>query len=130
MAVSFEWGNTTSYGNETPAQVLTVPGVFSGNITGLKPNTIYHFTAKAIGYGTSYGNDTTFTTRTLAPIVTTNPADNITSNSATLNGNLTAMGIATSVTVSFEWGNTTSYGNETPAEILTAPGVFSGTSPA
>jgi hypothetical protein len=62
VTVSFEWGNTTSYGNETAPQVMTIPGVFSGNLTGLNPNTIYHFRAKAIGNGTSYGDDTAFTT--------------------------------------------------------------------
>jgi hypothetical protein len=60
VTVSFEWGNATSYGNETPAQVLNAPGAFSGNITGLNPNTTYHFRARAIGDGTSYGNGTTF----------------------------------------------------------------------
>ena len=61
--VSFEWGNTTSYGNETPAQIISAPGIFSGNITGLSPDTTYHFRARAIGDGTSYGNDMTFSTQ-------------------------------------------------------------------
>jgi hypothetical protein len=126
VTVSFEWGNTTSYGNETPVEVLNAPGAFSDNITGLSLNTTYHFRAKAVGDGTSYGNDTAFTTSTLPPSVITNAAGNITADSAILNGNLTAMGTATSVTVSFEWGNTTSYGNETPAEVLNVLGVFSG----
>jgi RHS repeat-associated protein len=43
--------------------------------------------------------------------VTTNAASNIDTDSATLNGNLTALGSASSVAVSFEWGTTTSYGN-------------------
>jgi len=124
--VSFEWGNTTSYGNETPAQIMAGPGAFSGNITDLNPNTTYHFRAKAVGNGTSYGNDTTFTTSTIPPSVGTNAAGNITANSAALNGNLTDMGTATSVTVSFEWGNTMSYGNETLAQVVAAPGAFSG----
>jgi C1A family cysteine protease len=126
VTVSFEWGNTTSYGNETPAQVLNVPAAFSGNITGLQPNTAYHFKAKAVGNGTSYGNDTVFTTSTVPPTVTTNAATVGTANSATLNGNLTGKGTATSVAVSFEWGNTTAYGNETPAQVLNAPAAFSG----
>jgi len=126
VTVSFEWGNTTSYGNTTPAQIKTVPGAFSGNITGLNPNTTYHFRAKAIGNGTSYSNDTTFTTSTVPPSVVTNAAGNLTAISATLNGNLTSVGTATTVTVSFQWGNTISYGNETSTQIRAAPGAFSG----
>ncbi len=68
VQVSFEWGNTTDYGNETPAQIMTGTGAFSGNITGLSPNTTYHFRVRAVGDGTSYGNDTTFTTTGLTPI--------------------------------------------------------------
>jgi subtilisin family serine protease len=126
VTVSFEWGNTTGYGNQTSTQIRAAPGAFSGNITGLNPNTTYHFRAKAIGNGTSYGNDTAFTTSTVPPTAITNAAGNITANSAILNGNLTAMGTATSVTVSFEWGNTTSYGNETPSQVMTGTGAFSG----
>ena len=125
VQVSFEWGGTTSYGNETPAQTETLPTVFSADISGLAPGTTYHFKARAVGDSTAYGVDITFTAKA-PPSVTTNAAGNINADSAILNGNLTAMGTAASTTVSFEWGNTTSYGNETPAEVLNAPGVFSG----
>jgi len=69
MMVSFEWGNTTSYGNETPAQLMTAPGAFSGNITGLNPDTIYHFRARAVGDGTSYGNDRVFILNGATPVI-------------------------------------------------------------
>src|SRR4030042_2038133 len=39
-----------------------------------------------------------------APSVTTNIATNIKANSAELNGNLTSLGKAASVSVSFQWG--------------------------
>ena len=125
VQVSFEWGNTTNYGNETPEQTESLPTVFSADISGLTPGTTYHFKARAVGDSTAYGFDMTLTTKA-PPSVITNATGDITADSAILNGNLTAMGTAASVTVSFEWGNTTSYGNETPAEVLNALGVFSG----
>ncbi len=60
--VSFEWGTTTSYGSETSAQSLSAIGTFNANLTGLTANTTYHFRAKAVGDGTTYGADMTFTT--------------------------------------------------------------------
>lgn len=60
--VSFEWGLTTTYGDETTSQAMTATGPFSFNLSGLSPNTIYHFRAKAVGEGTSYGSDMSFTT--------------------------------------------------------------------
>ena len=125
VQVSFEWGNTTDYGHETPAQTVTLPTVFSADISGLTPGTTYHFKARAVGDSTAYGVDMTFTAKA-PPAVTTSAASNITADSAIVNGTLTAIGTAASVTVSFEWGNTTSYGNETPAQVWNATGVFSG----
>jgi len=59
------------------------------------------------------------------PMVTTGNATDITLTSATLNGNLTSMGNATSVVVSFDWGLTTSYGNVTGNLTMSAVGTFS-----
>jgi len=47
----------------------------------------------------------------VAPTVTTLPASSVTSQTATLSGNLTDMGSASSVIVSFEWGESVSYGH-------------------
>ena len=62
-----------------------------------------------------------------APSVTTNDASNVTANSATLNGNLTSLGSASSVTVSFVWGTTSGgpYPNETTGQVTTNSGTFS-----
>jgi hypothetical protein len=57
--------------------------------------------------------------------VTTNAANNITPNSMTLNGTLADMGNASSATVWFDWGTTTSYGNSTVPQVLNSPGAFS-----
>jgi hypothetical protein len=61
--VSFEWGLTASYGEETTPKTMTGEGAFSGNITGLTPGITYHFRAKAVTYyDTVYGDDMIFTT--------------------------------------------------------------------
>jgi len=63
---------------------------------------------------------------TAPPSVTTNDATNITSNSATLNGNLDGLGAASSVDVSFEWGTETGvYPSEITSETMTTTGPFS-----
>jgi hypothetical protein len=127
VQVSFEWGLTSGYGSETPAQTMTATGPFIANFTGLPSGTTYYFRAKAVGDGTSYGTDETFTTGTTPPTVVTTGASNVTSDSATLNGNLTSLGTASSVQVSFEWGLTTSYGNETTSAQLTDMASFANT---
>jgi hypothetical protein len=63
VAVSFEWGTTTSYGDETTAQTMTTTGAFSAALSNLTTNTTYHFRAKAVAQGISYGIDRTFTTK-------------------------------------------------------------------
>ncbi|NQT74528.1 MAG: hypothetical protein HQ553_17455, partial [Chloroflexi bacterium] len=61
--VSFEWGTDTSYGSETtPATTLSSAGAFFADLSGLTTCTQYHFRAKAVGNGTVYGVDQTFTT--------------------------------------------------------------------
>jgi tripartite motif-containing protein 71 len=62
--VSFEYGLTTSYGNTTPVQVMNTTGLFNAGVTGLTPNTLYHFRAKADGgpSATVYGSDLIFAT--------------------------------------------------------------------
>jgi hypothetical protein len=51
------------------------------------------------------------------PVVTTNPATNITASSARLNATLDPHGLST--TVYFQYGTTTSYGSRTPNQIKT-----------
>lgn len=65
--VTFEYGTTASYGDTTTAVPGTVTGnidtAVSASITGLVPNTLYHFRVKAVNSkGTSYGSDMSFAT--------------------------------------------------------------------
>jgi hypothetical protein len=106
VQVSFEWGPTTSYGNVTATEEKTAAGTFSANLAGLTAKTTYHFRTKAVGDGTVWGDDMAFTTLTVPPSVTTDDASSVAATSATLNGNLTALGTADNVTVSFEYGTT------------------------
>ncbi len=45
----FEYGTTTSFGQNTPLRTLTAPGQYEYRITGLKLNTIYYWRCKGIG---------------------------------------------------------------------------------
>lgn len=67
VEVYFEWGTTTAYGSETPVQTMDTTGPFNADLTGLAPGTTYHFKAKAVGDGISYGQDSTFTTKPTLP---------------------------------------------------------------
>ena len=124
--VSFEWGLTAAYGNESTPQTVTGTGLFTAALAGLSPETTYHFRAKAVGDGTAYGDDMTFTTlNTTAPAAGTLAATGITTSTATLNGVLLRLGTAVSVQVSFEWGVTTAYGNESTPQTMSSTGAFS-----
>ena len=65
---AFEWGLTESYGNITPVQSKTAGEYFSHLITGLEPDTLYHFRAIAYNvFGLSRGNDRAFKTLNTVP---------------------------------------------------------------
>ncbi len=116
--VHFQYGTTASYGSTTPVQTQNGDTYrnIAANISGLSPNTVYHFQLVATNSaGTRFGSDRTFTTlaATGPPVVTTNPASFIASFSATLNALLDPHGLTTSV--HFQYGTTPSYG------LTTAP---------
>ncbi len=125
--VSFLWGiNPGNLTSETPVQTLSANVTFYYDLGSLSDNTTYYFRAKAVGHGTSYGDEESFTTLVpVPPSVTTDNATNIGSFSARLNGTLTSLGTASSANVSFRWG--TSSGNltsETPVQTLSANVTF------
>jgi len=121
-SVHFEYGTTTSYGTLTGSQIKTGDTYqnISANISGLTANTTYHFRIVATNSaGTMRGRDMSFTTlsATGPAVVTTNPATNVTSSSATLNGSVDPHGLST--IVRFEYGTTTNYGSITSSQTHT-----------
>jgi hypothetical protein len=120
--VYFQYGTTTSYGLTTAPQSQTGSTYrnISANIGGLTASTTYHFRIVATNSaGTRYGTDRTFTTLspTGLPVVITNPATNVASSSAKLNGRVDPHGLSTSV--HFQYGTTTSYGSITASQTKT-----------
>ena len=120
--VYFQYGTTTSYGLTTAIQSKTGDTYqnVSVPIGGLTANTTYHFRIVAAnGNGTKYGSDRTFTTlsATGPAVAITNPATNVASSSATLNGSVDPHGLTT--TVHFQYGTTTSYGHTTANQTKT-----------
>jgi phosphodiesterase/alkaline phosphatase D-like protein len=73
VEVYFEWGKTTGYGFETRHQTVKHPRIFVAILTNLTPGTRYHFRAVAVGNGTSYGDDKSFTTAPGPTITVTFP---------------------------------------------------------
>jgi len=124
--VTFQYGLTPSYGT------TVTYGPISGNmltpvhtdIYGLSPATLYHYRCVGVNaYGTTYGNDTIFTTLSAAPTVTTGPATNINYTTATLTGTANANGLISTVT--FEYGLTASYGST----VAGVPYTINGSTP-
>lgn len=116
--VTFEYGLTTAYGMSVPGVPATVTGntvtPVTGALTGLLPNTTYHYRIKGVNAnGTSNGNDMTFTTTFAPPTVVTTAATSIGLNGATLNGTVNANGASSTVII--EYGPTTAYGSSVPA---------------
>ena len=122
--VNFEYGTSTSYGTSTTVQAMTATGNFTAALTGLTAGTTYHFRADATGSSTANGSDMTFTTAANNLSVTSSAATGITTTGAILNGNLTSLGGASSVSVSFDYGTTTGYGNSISAPAMTAAESF------
>ncbi|MBI5606504.1 MAG: hypothetical protein HY879_24490 [Deltaproteobacteria bacterium] len=114
--VTFQYGLTTAYGSTVTADQSPVTGgsntAVSKAITGLTPNTTYHYQVIGVNAGgTANGGDLTFTTPAAVPTAQTNAASGITATGATLNGTVNPNGLLT--TYCFQWGLTTAYGNTT-----------------
>lgn len=118
--VSFQYNNTEDndiqWTNTTPENRSTT-GQFNHTGTDFLANTTYEYRAYAqwnTDGGTSNGTVKTFTTKP-HPSVRTDNVDNIGAHTATLHGNLTEMGDASFINVSFQhreqgaatWTNTT-----------------------
>jgi hypothetical protein len=71
--VRFHYGTTTAYGDSIDATPSPIDGVtavaVSSYLTGLLPDTLYHFRVVAVNAaGTAYGGDSTFTTLIAPPL--------------------------------------------------------------
>jgi hypothetical protein len=113
----FEYGTGSSYGTSIPvppgnADSGTEPVPVSASVTGLTPDTTYHYRLTATtANGVSYGQDLTFTT-TSPPLLSNEFAGKIATNSVVLNATINPKGVAT--TYHFEYGQSTAYGTNIP----------------
>jgi len=117
-AIKFEWGLTQSYGNEVTAHPDSIYGIQYTNVSyelnSLLPHTTYHYRVKGIcQLGTVFGNDMSFQTSYIDPLVLTQMASEISPHSAKLNAIVNPNNMAT--TIKFDYGTTPSYSNETDA---------------
>jgi hypothetical protein len=119
----FEYGTSSAYG-QTVACAQTLAEIGSGiaakpvsrEITGLQPNTVYHYRLAAVSAGgTEHGEDQTFTTPS-PPIVDGESVSEVGTTSATLNAQVNAAGSPS--TYQFEYGTSVSYGSTTPQASL------------
>lgn len=115
----FEYGLTTSYGATapSPAAELSASSVnepVEDAVAGLSPGHTYHFRLVAeSSSGSARGADQTFTTPG-PPAASTEAAISVTETGATLQGTVSPNGHPT--TYAFQYGTTTSYGQETSAQ--------------
>jgi subtilisin family serine protease/phosphodiesterase/alkaline phosphatase D-like protein len=124
-----EFGTTTAYGSFAPCSPAPGSGesaaAVSGPVSGLLPNTSYHFRIAATNAGgTSVGSDRTFTTLRNPPIVETKAASGVTHTLATLNGSVNPGGGGVS-DCHLEYGTSEAYGSTVPC----TPSPGSGESP-
>jgi hypothetical protein len=126
----FYFGETTGYGGEVPsnglgedAGLVAIPTAEKGGLTGLAPNTTYHYRFVAYnvpcpsfcprpGPNTVEGTDHTFTTLPLAPAVITDVAESVGIDKATVAGDIVTQGADTEYQV--EYGSTEALGSSTP----------------
>ena len=122
----FDYGTSPNYGQQVPASDASVGSDSTSHsesqaLSGLLPNTTYHFRIVATNAsGTTDGADQTFTTaaapvvtKVAAPGVTTEAASDIFARAATLNGVVNPENAAT--TYYFEYGTSAYYGHRAPA---------------
>jgi hypothetical protein len=115
---SFEYGTSTAYG-QTAACSESVPGSadspvpVSANVSGLQPDTTYHYRLEATNRnGTHTGLDKVF--KTSGQEFYNESTTDIASSSATFDAQINPNGAETHVY--FEYGTSTAYGSEDPAQ--------------
>jgi hypothetical protein len=118
----FQWGLTKGYGVNGPGRSAgsgTKAVSVQDTARDLIPGTTYHYRLVAANAGgTTVGADRTFKTAGHAPPAgaATGPATNLSTSGATLTGAVNPAGNNT--TWRFDWGTTTSYGQQTKPQTL------------
>ena len=120
VSVFFQYGLTALYSSSIGAAPTSLTGfentAVSGQLSGLSPNTTYHYRVVAAWFPYVYGADMTFTTPAAepAPTAVTNAASGVGAATATFNGTVNAND--TSAVVVFEYGFDTGYGSVVTAD--------------
>jgi hypothetical protein len=127
----FEFGTETSYGQTAPCEQstpITSPTDVSADLSGkVLGETEYHYRLVATNAsGTNFGGDRTFTPHFVSGLVT-DPATNLSRNTATLNGHF--LGTGEDTHYYFEWGTTTAYGSTSAIPPGEDAGVTNGETP-
>ncbi len=122
-------GDEANTSQWTPFRTVSSTGTFTEDVTGLSPNTTYVVRAQARNPSGEYdiGSEVTVTTPT-AFAVETDAATGVDASSATLNGNLTGLGGASSADVQFKYwvqGQQSTTTQFTSFQTLTSTGTFS-----
>jgi hypothetical protein len=111
----FDYGIDTTYGTSvacSPATPYTSSTNVTADVTGLSPDTTYHFTVTAANaHGTGTGADQTFTTPG-PPTVDSESVQSVTAKTATVDAEIDPFGFNT--TYQFQYGTTTAYGKRIP----------------
>lgn len=119
------WGtdvNPTTSNNKTSDATGT--GIFTSTLTGLTGNTTYYVRAYATNsVGTEYGNQVSFKTSPLMPVLSTTTISSITQTTATSGGNVTSDGGAPVTARGVCWATTST---PTTANSKTPDGTGTG----
>ena len=131
----FEYGTTTSYtlgslpcepnpASSPPSSNFSMPTEVSADISGLTPQTTYHYRiVLGNAIGTRKGADQTYLPQAVAALTTDAPTE-VEPASATLNGSY--VGTEEDTHYFYEWGTSTSYGNDTAVPPGDDAGAVSG----
>jgi hypothetical protein len=134
----FNWGTTVSYGNAAPAIFGEDAGVVSSDtpvsieLTGLQPNTTYHYQLVACNHFILFagcaqsvaGVDQSFTTLPLAPFASRAQPVSVGMNTAIVSDEVVPQGVITAYR--FEYGTSTAYGMSTPTSEVPAESAGGG----
>ncbi len=121
-----DYGTTTSYGSQAgDASLVTSHSI---TLTGLTPNTTYHYKCSSTnGYGTAVSSDHTFTTNG-PPIISNVQATGIASNSAVISwGTNVASDSAVNYGTTASYGSQQSNASQVTSHSITLPGLASST---